>query len=315
MSEGIDIKSALTAFQLKGIGRKKAFKIANDYLAAKSIPFNTFLERHELVIKSNNSFQQIDSAEQKALKLIEESKSHGISIISFYDKKYPEILKSTDDPPFLLNYKGNINLLNEKSGVAIIGTRNPSKYGFDVSKRFATRSTEKGLNVVSGLALGCDEAAHIGALESNGYTTAVLAHGLDITYPKENKELAQNILNNKGLLISEYFVGQKGMRNYFVERDRIQAGLSKGIIVVETDIKGGTMHTVGFAKNYGRLIATFQHPKKKLEGNIMARGNQMLIKENTALPLSDEKSLNSFFEQILTNKETIKPNPQKDLFE
>ena len=101
-------------------------------------------------------------------------------------------------------------------------------------------------NIVSGLAIGCDTAGHISIIDASGITTAVTAHGLDTVYPAENRGLAEKIYENNGILISEYFVNTRGLPNYFVERDRIQAGLSLGTIVIETDIKGGTMHTVNF---------------------------------------------------------------------
>ena len=137
---------------------------------------------------------------------------------------------------------------------------------------------EKFFNVVSGLALGCDVSAHKGCLDKLGFTTAVLAHGLDTVYPKENTEIADQIVKSGGILISEYYVGQTSRPNYFIERDRIQAALSDGIIVVETDQKGGTMHTTGFAKEYDKLIGVFKHPDTTKPHRMM-EGNKLLVSE------------------------------------
>jgi len=146
---------------------------------------------------------------------------------------------------------------------------------------------------VSGLAKGCDTAGHVGALRAHGITTAVLAHGLDSIYPKENRSLAENILSNDGLLISEYLVGQKPIGSFFVERDRIQAGLSDCVFVVETGIKGGTMHTVKYCLEYERILACLQHPQE-MHNEIKVQGNRALIADQKGAPVfsvSDIKGL------------------------
>ncbi|MFY0626171.1 MAG: DNA-processing protein DprA [Reichenbachiella sp.] len=300
MVNNLGIQHALTIISLKGIGRKKAFKIAADFLKSENvIELRKFLVDHKQITKAKISSEDIETSESAALELIGKSNREGIGIVSFYDDNYPQMLKNISDPPFILNYKGNIKLLNELGGVAIIGTRKPTKYGYAVSERLAQRAVELNLNVVSGLAIGCDEAAHSSALKSEGITTAVLAHGLDTIYPIKHKELANQIVKKGGLLISEYFVGQKSQPSYFVERDRIQAGLSKGVVVVEADVDSGTMHTVGYAKEYKRFIAAFEHPREKLEGIKVASGNRKIIDEKIAVGVGDTHSLYKFFYMLL----------------
>lgn len=154
-----------------------------------------------------------------------------------------------------------------------------------------------GFNIVSGLALGCDTVGHLGALDMNGTTTAVLAHGLDHVYPKENKYLADKILDNGGLLITEYPINQRPQPRFFIERDRIQAGLSLGTIVIETDLKSGTMKTVGFTIEYGRLSACVNYPTDK-RNSVVDSGNQLLINQGKAVPLYERDELMNFLSKM-----------------
>lgn len=127
--------------------------------------------------------------------------------------------------------------MNDLTGVAIIGTRNPTPEGITAGEFLGEYFGSKGFNVVSGLAKGCDTAAHRGCLKGKGFTTAIVAHGLHTVYPKENKGLAVEIIASGGVLMSEYFTGTGSLSNYFIERDRLQAGLSKATIVVQMGLK------------------------------------------------------------------------------
>jgi len=127
--------------------------------------------------------------------------------------------------------------------------------------------------IVSGLAEGIDTAAHRGALSAKGTTVAVVGHGLDTIYPAKNKELAETIIKNNGALVSEYPYGTTISREHLIMRDRIQSGLSLGVFVIETGIKGGTMHTVNFCKKQKRALIVLQHPVK----NENTAGNAHLI--------------------------------------
>jgi DNA processing protein len=163
-------------------------------------------------------------------------------MIRYGDPQYPKLLESIAAPPIILNVLGNLDGLLTKPGVAVIGTRQPSSFGRQIGERIGYRLGESGINVISGLAIGCDTAGHTGCLQANGMTTAIVAHGLDTVYPKENKPLFQSILENNGCIVSEYMVKTRSLPTFFVERDRIQAGLSVATFVIETDVKGGTMH-------------------------------------------------------------------------
>ncbi len=253
---------------------------------------------------------QIDEAMRYAEEIVQKSDSMSIRLISVFDAEYPTILKYIDDYPLILNVKGDISKLNKMTGVAIIGTREPTDFGFKSAKKIAATLAEKGFNVVSGLAKGCDTAAHTGALSAGGVTTAVLANGLEKVYPAENKKLAQKILDNGGILISEYFIGTKIFQNFFIERDRIQAGLSKSVIVIETDIKGGTMHTVGFCLKYKRILSCLSHPPSH-QNEPKVQGNLMLIREGKAFPVADKDGVSDLIAKLAVQTFPISQPPSE----
>ncbi len=179
---------------------------------------------------------------------------------------------------------------------------------------------KRGDVVVSGLAIGCDQYGHEGCVKVHGKSVAVLPCGLDKVYPAKNKNLAQKILDNNGCLISEYPIETKVFKNFFIERDRLQSGLSDGVIVVETDIKGGTMHTVGYTLDYKRVLACYKHPDRYLN-EPKTFGNQKLIKEKKAISLSNNLELEEFrvkLENLRGNNIQRQENvtiAQRDIFE
>ncbi len=223
--------------------------------------------------------QAVTNGWNKAHEIWERSREHNIHIISIKDSRYPKCLSRISNPPVLLHVRGNIDALN-KDCIAIVGTREPTEYGIKTARKLGELFAKKGYVVVSGLAEGIDTAAHQGALHANGITTAVLAHGLDTIYPSKNKKLAKAILENNGALVSEYPWGTKANRGYLVDRDRIQSGLSLGVFVVETGIKGGTMHTVKFCKEQKRVLVVLKHPSDPTHPK--TSGNAQLISEKQA---------------------------------
>lgn len=148
---------------------------------------------------------------------------------------------------------GNIKNLNKRS-VTIVGTRDCSKYGKEIATKLAYNKAKEGKVVVSGLARGIDTYAHIGALKANGRTIAVLAHGLNQIYPRENRRLAIEILKNNGTIITEYPINEPIKRENFVKRNRIVSGLSEETIVVEAKEKSGALITADLALEQGRDV-------------------------------------------------------------
>jgi len=254
-------------------------------------------------IKMPDDFE-LETAYNKARTTIEKCDRLGIKVLGFNDPDFPVRLKVIPNAPVLLFARGNTDALNSELSVAIIGTREPSDYGAICGHRFGKIFAEKGLVVVSGLAKGIDATGHRGCIDGKGITVAVLAQGLDTpVYPKENRELAEEIVSTGGCLISEYDLGVRGKPNFFIERDRLQSGLSAGVAVIETDIKGGTMHTVDYCLEQGKPLGCLKHPEKYLNNNDKSRGNQKLLQEGKALPLFTPEDLETFISMMKRTSE------------
>lgn len=179
-------------------------------------------------------------------------KESNINIININEREYPQVLKGIYDPPISLYVKGNIEKLNNKN-IGIVGCRECTTYGKKSAEYFAYNLSKQNINIVSGLAKGIDSYAHLGSLNT-GNTIAVLGNGLDIIYPKENLELANEIIKRGGTIISEYPCGTKPDKMKFPARNRIISGISSGIIVIEAKEKSGTLITVDFALEQGRDV-------------------------------------------------------------
>lgn len=205
-------------------------------------------------------------------------KKNNIDIISIEDKQYPNILKEIYDPPICLYIRGNKEILNNKS-ISIVGCRKATDYGRKVARDFAYNISKQDINIISGLAIGIDSEAHLGAVEANKKTVAVLGNGLDTIYPKENINLSQKILDSGGAIISEYPLGTKPKKENFPARNRIISGMSSGLLVVEAKEKSGTLITVDFALEQGRDVFV-------VPGNIVSEnsvGTNDLIKQGAKL--------------------------------
>lgn len=176
-----------------------------------------------------------------------------IKVIKIGDKGYPESLLELKDPPKQLYVLGDETLLNKKS-IAIIGSRDCTEYGYRQAIRFAKELSQNNICVVSGMAIGIDSAAHIGAKDEQGKTIAVLGSGFNHIFPEENKELFKNILERGGCIISEYGPDIEYKSDYFPERNRIVSALSSGLLVVEARHRSGTSITAKHAKKLGKNI-------------------------------------------------------------
>ena len=167
------------------------------------------------------------------------------------DPAYPQLLREIHDPPLGLYRKGRYAL--DRPCIAIVGSRRTTLYGLGVAKKIASELARAGFCVVSGLARGIDAAAHEGALAAGGRTVAVLGSGLDFTYPPENRSLYRRI-EESGALLSEFPFGCPPDRATFPQRNRIVSGLSTAVVVVESDVSGGSMITARFAGEQGRAL-------------------------------------------------------------
>lgn len=201
----------------------------------------------------------------------------GARIVTPLDDEYPAALKTIHDPPLALYVQGRI-LPQDAKAIAIVGSRATSHYGLSAADRFAYQLGQTGFTVISGLARGTDTAAHSGALKSGGRTVAILGGALDCLYPPENEELAKKIAK-QGAVVSEYPMGRQADRMTFPYRNRIISGMSMGVLLIESAIKGGSMHTTEAAMEQGRTVFA-------LPGRIDtpgAKGPHLLIKNGAKL--------------------------------
>ncbi|MCZ2355441.1 MAG: DNA-processing protein DprA [Bacteroidia bacterium] len=202
---------------------------------------------------------------------------NNISVIPYFDTRFPTNLKEIPDSPVVLYIQGETKF-NDQIFVSIVGTRTPTEYGRKQAARFTECLSAANINIVSGLAFGIDAEAHKTALANNALTTAVIAHGLDRIYPQQHKQLAQKIIDSGGSIISEYPVYTKPEPVFFPARNRIIAGLSIAVIVVEAAHKGGALITARLAFDYDRDV--YAVPGNL--GNKTSEGCNALIQKNIA---------------------------------
>lgn len=201
-----------------------------------------------------------------------------MKIIKIKDKEYPQNLLNIYDPPKQLYVLGNEKILNE-FGIAIVGSRNCTKYGEQTAKSLAYNLSKYNVNVISGMAKGIDSAAHIGSIMGNGKTIAVLGSGFNHIYPKENMHLFNKIIESGGAVITEFEPNTIPDGKNFPRRNRIISGLSQGVVVVEAAEKSGSLITAELSLNEGKEV--FAVP-----GNItslLSKGTNELIKDGAKL--------------------------------
>ena len=211
-----------------------------------------------------------------------------IKIIKRGDANWPSVLDNLAQPPEVLFCKGNTELF-KKPLVAIVGTRNATRYGMEVARKLAGQLAELGIVVVSGLADGIDAAAHAGA--GAGNTIAVLGNGVNVFYPAANVSLQKEISCGGGLLVSEYPPTAKSNKFCFPQRNRIIAALAKAVIIVEADVKSGSLITKDYALDLGREVFAVPGPIN----NPASRGTNEMIKTAACACLTDVSDVLSVF--------------------
>ena len=205
-------------------------------------------------------------------------------LIGLLDDEYPPLLRQIPDPPVFLFVKGNKLVADQ--GVAMVGSRHPTRAGLEAARLLAGALAREGVNIVSGFARGIDGAAHRAALEASGRTTAVLGSGVDVTYPFEHGPLAAEVVRN-GALVSEFPMGTAPKPHHFPIRNRLIAGLVPLVVVVEAAERSGSLITARHAADYGRDVAA-------VPGTIIAdhaAGSNALLKDGAILVRSVEDIL------------------------
>lgn len=258
---------------------KTAIKISQAFPAYADLlqQQDAVLQQLGLTIEQINAIRKPDwSVIERELAWAEEEKHF---LISFFDNNYPILLREIFDPPLLLFVEGDSEILHGRQ-VAIVGSRNPTPVGIENAYLLAKNMSDAGWSVTSGLALGIDAAAHRGALAASSVPTiAVMGAGFDHIYPKCHKNLAQEIIDNGGALVSELPLSFAPLAANFPRRNRIISGLSFGVVVVEATVRSGSLITARIAAEQGRDVFA-------LPGSIhnpLARGCHELIQQGAKL--------------------------------
>lgn len=326
-------KQIITFLSLSGVGRSAV------------LCYTKYAERSGIQISSEQDFLKVMSycrenegcrvnpekydvldirkAMLAAERILNECEALGIGIVGYSDKDFPVKLRSIiskktsakgkvsekDESPVVLYYKGsNISRLNDMPAVAIIGTREPTPEGEKAATFMAQKFTARGFNIVGGLAMGCDAHGHQGALDTDGITTAFLAHGLHTVFPKENTGLADEIVKNGGFLMSEYAPGIEPYPTYFVERDRLQSGLADATVVIQTSVNGGTMHAVNATEFNDKPLFAVSYSSERLMMEDKVKGNELLINNGRARAITSS-NVDECVEEVWTNaKSNGKPS-------
>lgn len=227
-----------------------------------------------------------------------------VKILTYHDEKYPELLKEIPDFPLSIYYKGNIDEINYDYNIAIVGSRQASESAKLALKSILSKLKNSNIVVVSGLAYGIDSQAHQSALDNNLKTIAVIGSGLDIIYPAQNKKLYRDILNNNGLVFSEYPLKTRPMAQNFPQRNRIVVGMSKGTLVAEAKLKSGAMISANLTLDYNRELMC-------IPGNILnpnTSGIYYLIKNGAGIIAESSDLLNQMGWDIIFEESNVKRN-------
>lgn len=246
-------QGVLTILGFRGVGPQMAFRMMRRFRTLgelQAAPDAGFIPLHVRTLLRERA--QWDAAFSKAQFTLEDAERHGVQVLTPGHDQYPRLLPQIDDCPPVLYLKGDLRPGGRY--VACVGTREPTRFGETVTRRIVSVLAEAKCSIVSGLALGIDALSHRAALDGKTHTVAILANGLDSVYPKKNAALAAEILANGGALVSEQPIGTPVVPRNLVRRDRLQSGFSLATIVMQTDIVGGSMHTVRFTLMQGRLL-------------------------------------------------------------
>lgn len=273
--------------ELLSILRLQKSKAIGDILAKKLIVSvgdvqQIFEEKPQFLAKINGigsyAIKHLFAKEnlELAQKELECIKSNKIDYTYFLEDDYPKNLLNCIDSPILLFKDGNINLKNEKI-ISIVGTRNMSSYGRDFTNKLIEDLAEYNPIIVSGFAYGVDICAHKAAIKNNLQTIAVLAHGFEQIYPKVHKKYI-NQVNDNGGFFTEFWSEDQPLRENFLKRNRIVAGISKATIIIESAEKGGSLVTADIANSYDRDV--FAVPGRSTD--LFSKGCNNLIKNNKA---------------------------------
>ncbi len=262
---------------LPGIGAKTVLKMAGD-LPSGPVEFADFVNS-----RFGHPLQETVHAWDQALQIMDKCLQSNINVVTVIDENYPEKLHGMrEDRPPVIYIKGSHEALQSNSAVvAIIGTREPTDRGSKAAYDLGCIAAQNNLPVVSGLAYGCDYHGHAGCLDQGGIAVAILAHGLDMVYPRKHENLANQIIEKGGCLLSEYPPGIQARKWTFIARDRLQSALSDILVVIQTGIRGGTHHTAAFAQTQQKTILCLRPHERELH-HPSVQGNADIVQTRNA---------------------------------
>ena len=252
MLDGITRK-LFALYKVKGVGPATLTKLLDQPGFAEA-SVEDMMAGSKPLARALNAPGTWQKAVEDAEEDIHQAERSGVKILSCLDAAYPRLLKETRDRPFFLYVRGQLPAVEERN-VAVIGTRAPTPHGRLIAERITGFLVGDGWSIISGLALGCDGVAHETALGQRGRTVAVLAHGLQTIAPRQHRNLAEQIVAEGGALVTEYGFGVEPFAPQYVKRDRIQAGLSRGVVLIQSDLEGGSLHASRAALEYQRVLA------------------------------------------------------------
>ena len=291
------------------VGSVTFFKLLSIFGSAKKAWFATQNELENNKISKNISVliprkRKTINPQKYYLSLIKD----GIEIVCLPDKEYPQLLKNIKHPPPVLYYKGSLKQIDNQS-IAVVGTRRPSLYGRQITKKLVSDLALHNITIVSGLARGIDGIAHKTALNNHGRTIAYLGSGLNKIYPQEHKGLASKIVKS-GCIISEYPPRLSPKRGNFPARNRLISGMSQGVLIIESLSKSGTMHTANHAKNQNKPI--FVLPS--LNKSPLSKAPLDLIDQGAILVKNADDIMKNLNIKPITNKTNPIPEINRVIF-
>lgn len=312
-----EVIAHISISDVPGIGPTKAKKILETISSYSSEHiYETILQ---VIPSAKIDIQLWESISSRAEEKVQRILETGIHILPYLSESYPSQLKELNNPPINLYIDGNFDSILGDKNIAIIGTRNPDEYTKENASDLCEYISQKASCIVSGLAIGCDTIAHEACIKIKNPTAAILPCGIDQIYPKKNIGLANKIKALGGCLISEYEPGIKPQKSLFVARDRIQAGLSHGIVLLQSTEDGGSMHAIRTTQSLQRPFAAIAAPQPQSKGYQWS-GNRKLIEDERGASFdlcneisSTKKIIDSFINKASASR-AVKPYEQPSLF-
>lgn len=297
----------------KGMDANGALAVLSHFVTPERAYYADREEYDMLPLRPSQRQSLADKSMEKADRILADCERLGLRIMTHQDTDYPQRLKQIADPPIVLYIKGKTFCFDDEVAIGVVGSRQPSSYGEKYAERFGLELASGGALVVSGMAQGLDSCAISGALRGGGPVVSVLAGGVDVPFPPQNRYLMEDVAA-VGALISEYPPGTPHMGYHFPRRNRILSGLSLGVLAVECRPFGGTMSTVGHALEQDRDV--FAVPGA-LDAP-MSQGTNLLIQQGAKLVTCGRDILEEYwdlFPEKLSRARPLSPEAAKERLE